>query len=57
MKYGVGMGFSDNVWEERDEYYGNLNDLSAGETVEYVQRNTVVKTFAQAWKALNAILN
>lgn len=48
----VGMGFiatmmSSKSKKDRDEYYGNLNDLSA-ETVEYVRGIPVVKTFAQS---------
>lgn len=48
----VGMGFMATMMsagskKERDEYYGNLNDLSA-ETVEYVRGIPVVKTFAQS---------
>lgn len=48
----IGIGFmatmmSSGSKKDRDEYYGNLNNLSA-ETVEYVRGIPVVKTFAQS---------
>ena len=52
ISVGIGLALlatmmSPSSKRDRDEYYGNLNDLSA-ETVEYVRGIPVVKTFAQS---------